>query len=116
MPDAASFGDPPGADTLSNIARIRGLALPNLAALGLGNIKPLAKLLGLPYVPITPLGPIPLPTKWTMRFHEPIRTDSIGPAAADDPGTVLQLTDTVRDVIQKGLVEGLRLRRSIFSG
>ena len=41
MPDAAAFGDPPHADTLGNIARIRGLALPNLAALGLGNIKPL---------------------------------------------------------------------------
>ena len=42
MPDAAHFGDPPGADTLGNIARLRGLHLPNLAALGLGNIKPLA--------------------------------------------------------------------------
>jgi len=41
IPDAASFGDPPGADTLGNIARLRGLHLPNMAALGLGNIKPL---------------------------------------------------------------------------
>ena len=42
MPDAAAFLDPPGADTIGNIARLRGLALPNLARLGLGNIKPLA--------------------------------------------------------------------------
>jgi phosphopentomutase len=42
MPDAAAFGDPPGADTLGNLARLRGLRLPNLARLGLGNIKPLA--------------------------------------------------------------------------
>jgi phosphopentomutase len=42
MPDAANFGDPPGADTLGNIARIHGLNLPHLAAMGLGNIKPLA--------------------------------------------------------------------------
>jgi phosphopentomutase len=42
MPDAASFGDPPGGDTLGNIARLRGLKLPNLERLGLGNIKPLA--------------------------------------------------------------------------
>jgi phosphopentomutase len=42
MPDAASFGDPPGSDTLGNIARLRGLRLPNLASLGLGNIKPIA--------------------------------------------------------------------------
>src|SRR5688572_18283898 len=41
MPDAAQFGDPPGGDTLGNIARIRGLRLPNLERLGLGNIKPL---------------------------------------------------------------------------
>ena len=41
MPDAAGFHDPPGADTLGNIARLRGLRLPNLARLGLGNMKPL---------------------------------------------------------------------------
>jgi len=41
MPDAPQFHDPPGADTLGNIARLRGLRLPNLARLGLGNIKPL---------------------------------------------------------------------------
>src|ERR1043166_2050440 len=42
MPDAAAFGDPPGADTLGNIARHRGLCLPNLARLGPGQIHPLA--------------------------------------------------------------------------
>src|SRR5579871_3980611 len=41
MPDAAAYGDA-GSDTLGNIARLRGLKLPNLARLGLGNIKPLA--------------------------------------------------------------------------
>lgn len=41
MPDAAAFNDPPGADTLGNIARLRGLHLPNLARLGLGNVRPL---------------------------------------------------------------------------
>src|SRR3954451_10960306 len=39
MPDAAQYGDV-GSDTLGNIARIRGLKLPNLERLGLGNIKP----------------------------------------------------------------------------
>lgn len=42
MPDATAFGDPPGADTLGNIARLRGLKLPNLGRLGIGNIRPLA--------------------------------------------------------------------------
>jgi phosphopentomutase len=40
MPDAADYGDA-GSDTLGNIALRRGLKLPNLARLGLGNIKPL---------------------------------------------------------------------------
>ena len=39
MPDAADYGDQ-ASDTLGNIARLRGLKLPNLARLGLGNIKP----------------------------------------------------------------------------
>jgi phosphopentomutase len=42
MPDAAQFGaSDPQSDTIGNIARIRGLRVPNLARLGLGNIKPL---------------------------------------------------------------------------
>ena len=40
MPDAADYGDA-GSDTLGNIARLRGLKLPNLCRLGLANIKPL---------------------------------------------------------------------------
>jgi phosphopentomutase len=40
MPDAAQYGDA-GSDTLGNIARVRGIKLPNLARLGLGNIMPL---------------------------------------------------------------------------
>jgi phosphopentomutase len=51
MPDAAAYGDS-GSDTLGNIARLRPLHLPNLAALGLGNIKPLA---GIPPADV-PLG------------------------------------------------------------
>jgi phosphopentomutase len=38
MPDAAAYGDV-GSDTLGNIARQRGLRVPNLCALGLGNLK-----------------------------------------------------------------------------
>src|SRR3974377_2286960 len=41
MPDAAAYGDE-GSDTLGNIARVRGLRLPHLARLGLGDIKPRA--------------------------------------------------------------------------
>jgi phosphopentomutase len=45
MPDAAQYGDA-GSDTLGNIARIRGLQLPNLSQLGLGNIKTLTGIAG----------------------------------------------------------------------
>ena len=41
MPDAAGYGDT-GSDTLGNVARCRPMQLSHLAALGLGNIKPIA--------------------------------------------------------------------------
>ena len=41
MPDSLEYGDDPGSDTLGNVARLRPMKLPNLASLGLGNIKPL---------------------------------------------------------------------------
>src|SRR5438132_1952539 len=41
LPDAAEFGDE-GSDTLGNVAQaVGGLDLPNLEALGLGNVEPL---------------------------------------------------------------------------
>src|SRR6266853_958371 len=43
MPDAAAYGDV-GSDTLGNIARKRGLRVPNLCRLGLGNLKPMPEL------------------------------------------------------------------------
>jgi phosphopentomutase len=43
LPDAADFGEADvGSDTLGNVARaVGGLDLPNLEALGLGNVEPL---------------------------------------------------------------------------
>jgi len=41
LPDAAEYGDE-GSDTLGNVARaVGGLDLPNMEALGLGNVEPL---------------------------------------------------------------------------
>ncbi len=48
MPDAAAYGDV-GSDTLGNIARQRRLHLPNLARLGLGNLKSLPHIEPAPY-------------------------------------------------------------------
>src|SRR5690606_16852811 len=87
----------------------------------IGNAGTLARLVGLPYLPITPtfpwlgpLGLVPLPSKWLIEFGEPIRTDDRGPAAADDPAVVFELTDRVRETIQHTLFELLRQRRSTF--
>ena len=86
-----------------------------------GNIPSLARLLGVPYIPITPffpllgpLGLIPLPSKWVIEFGEPIRTDEYDPAAADDPMLVFNLTDQVRESIQQNLYSLLMQRGSVF--
>jgi 1-acyl-sn-glycerol-3-phosphate acyltransferase len=85
------------------------------------NIPTLARLLGVPYIPITPffpllgpLGLLPLPSKWIIEFGEPIETDKIGAAAAEDPMLVFNLTDQVREVIQQTLYKLLLARRSVF--
>ncbi|HJQ45418.1 MAG TPA: lysophospholipid acyltransferase family protein [Amycolatopsis sp.] len=89
----------------------------------IGDLKPLARLLGLPYFPVTPffpllgpLGAVPLPTKWTIEFGEPIRTDGHEPEDLDDPMLIFGLTDQVRESIQQTLYRRLSQRRSIFTG
>lgn len=83
----------------------------------------LASVLGLPYIPITPtfpllgpLGLVPAPTRWRIRFGEPINLDSYGPEAADDSLLVGRLSDRVRSSIQQMLESGLRERRSVWFG
>ncbi len=87
----------------------------------IGDARTAARILGLPYVPITPtfpwlgpLGLVPLPSKWIIKFGEPIHTDEFGEAAADDPMLVFNLTDEVRETIQQQLYRLLVQRRSIF--
>lgn len=87
----------------------------------IGNIPSLARLLGLPYIPITPffpllgpLGMIPLPSKWIIEFGEPIRTDAYPPEAADDPMLLFNVTDQVRETIQQTLYKLLGERGNPF--
>jgi 1-acyl-sn-glycerol-3-phosphate acyltransferase len=87
----------------------------------IGNMRTLARLLGLPYVPVTPtfpwlgpLGLVPLPSKWIIEFGEPIPTGDLPLGAADDPMLVFNLTDQVRETIQHTLYRLLMARRSIF--
>jgi 1-acyl-sn-glycerol-3-phosphate acyltransferase len=87
----------------------------------IADLKPLARLLGFPYFPVTPtwplfglLGMVPLPSKWMIAFGEPIRTDEYDPAQADDHMTVFNLTDQVRETIQNMLYDVLRRRGPAF--
>ncbi len=87
----------------------------------IGNVPALARLLGIPYLPITPLFPwlgplglIPLPSKWLMEFGEPIRTDEFEASAADDPMLVFNVTDQVRETIQQSLYALLGQRESVW--
>jgi len=87
----------------------------------LGDAKLLARLLGLPYFPLTPtfpwlgpLGAVPLPSKWHIEFGEPIFTDTYADGAADDPMLMFNLTDQVRETIQHALYKLLMQRRSVF--
>ena len=87
----------------------------------ISNAKTLARLLGLPYFPITPtfplmgpLGMVPLPSKWYIEFGDPIHTEDYPEGAADDPMLVFNLTDQVREQIQQALYRLLMKRPSVF--
>src|SRR5215217_5694886 len=76
----------------------------------IGNARTAARLLGVPYVPVTPtfpwlglLGLVPLPSKCIIEFGAPIDTARHGEGAADDPMLVFDMTDQVRETIQQTL-------------
>ncbi|NUS72202.1 MAG: glycerol acyltransferase [Corynebacteriales bacterium] len=83
--------------------------------------KPIARLLGLPYFPITPmfpwlgpLGLIPLPSRWIIEFGAPIEPQAQEHADPDDPLALLNITDQVRETIQATLYRLLTERGSAF--
>ncbi len=87
----------------------------------LGDGRPLAKLTGAPFVPITPtfpwlgpLGLIPLPSRWRIEFCDPIDLAGLGPADADDRRIVFEISEQVRETIQAKLLENLVKRGSAF--
>ena len=87
----------------------------------LGNSKLAARLMNLPYFPLTPtfpwlgpLGLVPLPSKWYIEFGTPIHTEDLDPASADDEAVVFDLADRVRETIQSTLYRLLVQRRSVW--
>jgi 1-acyl-sn-glycerol-3-phosphate acyltransferase len=87
----------------------------------IAHVPALARAMGVPYFPITPLFPwlgplglIPLPSKWIISIGEAIATDELPPGAADDPMIVFNVTDQVRETIQQTLYSLLMQRRGAF--
>jgi len=79
--------------------------------------------LGLPYFPITPtfpllgpLGVVPLPSKWSLDFGDPMPMDVHGPEGADDPILVNRLSEQVRSTVQRMIDGRLARRRSVWFG
>lgn len=108
-------------------ARLRAAIVP-VAVVGSEEVHPilfearvLRRLIGVP-VPITPtfpllgpLGLVPLPSQWRIRFGEPVRFDGVDASRATDPLYVNRTRERVRGAIQALLEEELPRRRSIFS-
>jgi 1-acyl-sn-glycerol-3-phosphate acyltransferase len=73
----------------------------------IGNARPLARIFGLPYFPVTPLfpwlgplGAIPLPSKWIIEFLPSVPTDDY---PVGDEDAIAELSDRIRDTIQQKL-------------
>lgn len=70
--------------------------------------------LGVPYLPVTPLGPLPLPAKWRIRIGAPL---VVPPGATEkDLPLVESLVDATRSTIAQMLRELLGAREGVFLG
>jgi 1-acyl-sn-glycerol-3-phosphate acyltransferase len=86
------------------------------------NLKPIARMLGFPYFPITPLFPwlgpmgmVPLPVQYHIQYGEPLYFfEEYPPEAAQDPETVRMLADKVQLIVQEMVNDGLEERQSVF--
>jgi 1-acyl-sn-glycerol-3-phosphate acyltransferase len=76
----------------------------------IGNAATLARMLRLPYFPLTPLfpwlgplGAIPLPSNWVIEFCPPVSTAGYATGKAAHPDAIAELGHEVRDTIQRKL-------------
>jgi 1-acyl-sn-glycerol-3-phosphate acyltransferase len=81
-----------------------------------------ARRVGLPFLPVTPtfpwLGPVgllPLPSKWRLRFGAPVATDELGADAAADEVLVSRMTEELRGTIQSMVDDDRRSRGGVFA-
>jgi len=79
----------------------------------IANLPTLARLLGMPALPLTPTGlvPIPLPTRYHILFGDPLTFHG----SPDDEDAVLEAkVERVRGAVQALLDQGLRERKHVF--
>lgn len=88
----------------------------------IGNSRSVARLLKLPYFPLTPLfpwlgpvGAVPLPSNWIIEFCPPVPTDGSGTNGAGPDQEASCLADHVRDIIQHKLDQLVAERGPAFS-
>jgi 1-acyl-sn-glycerol-3-phosphate acyltransferase len=86
-----------------------------------GRAEGVGKLFGIPYVPMTPffpllgpLGALPLPTKWFIRFGKPIRL--VAPEGEGRVQRAQREAARVRGCIQSMVTRLKRRRQSVFFG
>lgn len=76
------------------------------------DVKPVARLLGTPYLPITPLlVPLPLPAKCSVYFGEPLYFDGDG---NEEDAEILDKVETVRSSIEALIKRGRAERKGLF--
>jgi 1-acyl-sn-glycerol-3-phosphate acyltransferase len=105
-----------------------GAAIVPVAVVGAEEVHPILfrpgiarRVLGVP-LPITPtfpllgpLGLIPLPSQWRIRFGAAVRLDEIAPLVAGDPLYVNRAREQIRGTIQSLVEEEVHERTSVWS-
>lgn len=87
------------------------------------NSKTMARFLKMPFFPLTlsfpwlpaPLMFVPLPVRWAIKIHEPIKLD-YPPEKATDRKLALKIAREIQYQIQRDLNALLRERKSVFTG
>jgi 1-acyl-sn-glycerol-3-phosphate acyltransferase len=81
-----------------------------------------ARLMGLPFLPVTPLFPwlgplglVPLPSRWVVVFGAPVDLSEHGPEAAADALLVNRLNDEIRGRVEALVAEALEARPSTWA-
>jgi len=76
------------------------------------DVKPLARLMGMPYVPITPtILPLPLPAKCSIYFGEPLVFEGTG---NEEDSEIIEKVDVVKQSIAALIARGRAERKGVF--